>query len=145
MTRLTAGGVVASAMFVLATLSTVTAQQRGAASDTGPARGQAPPAPAARTMPSIPTGKKYVALGCVSKAEATGSAKPGFIITDPRGGKPTVYKLDYDEAELTFQVGHWVEVSGTLSVPPAGTSGPNADALLMKVSALTYLSRTCPK
>jgi hypothetical protein len=132
------------------TAGVVLSAQRGA-------RGGASPAAGATT-----SARKFVAIGCVSReapGPATtargGSGNPGnpgnnvaaprFLLTDTRGDKPTIYRLDGDEAELTFHVGHTVEVSGPLSAGPAGATGPNANALVMKIATLAYLSKTCAK
>ena len=77
-------------------------------------------------------------------APANSGASPSrYILTDPRGEKPTVYRLEGDGATLALHVGHTVEAAGPLSSPPARGSGPNAAALIMRVSSLTYISRTC--
>ena len=52
-----------------------------------------------------------------------------FVLTDPRGDKPTVYKLDGDKNELNFHVGHTIEARGPLTPPAAGATGANATAL----------------
>jgi hypothetical protein len=96
-----------------------------------------------------PPANRFVAVGCVSREPASppgrgaAASVPRFLITDNRGDTPTVYRLDGDEAGLTFHVGHTVEVSGPLSVPPAGLTGSNAKALILKVNSLTYVSPTC--
>jgi hypothetical protein len=68
----------------------------------------------------------YHAIGCVGRA---GTA---YTITDTRADPPIVYRLQYDEKELDFQVGHTVEVSGPLL--PGDT---------MKVESLIWISNTC--
>ena len=107
---------------------------------------QAPTPPGPQPAPA--NARRYVILGCVSRetpSASTSSAAPSpqFVITDTRGDEPVVYRLDGDVSELTFHVGHTVEISGPLVAGPAGANGPNAKAPVLKVSALTYLSTTC--
>ena len=102
----------------------------------------APAPPAAARPPAAQ--QKFVAMGCISRetpAAAPGGkpATPSFALTDKRGPKPTVYRLEGDEKTLTLHVGHMVEISGPIS---AGT-GPNANAVVMKVEKLTYISKAC--
>lgn len=103
-----------------------------------------PPAPAA-ARPSAASQQKFVALGCISRQPAAPPAAggntpaPSFVITDTRGDKPTVYRLEGDPQTLNLHVAHKVEVSGPLS---AGTGG-NANAVVMKVEKLTYISKEC--
>ena len=108
------------------------------------AQAPAPPRPQAAPANARP----FVIPGCVSRetpsaSTGTAAAPPQFLITDSRGDKPVVYRLDGDVSELTFHVGHMVEISGPLTAPPASRTGPNANALVIKVSTLTYLSTTC--
>lgn len=95
-------------------------------------------------QPASANDRRYVVLGCVSRetppAGSSAAAPPRFLITDIRGDKPVVYRLDGDTGELTFHVGHSVEVSGPLS---ASAAGANANALILKVSTLAYLAPTC--
>jgi len=94
---------------------------------------QAPSAPQSGAKP-------FVAIGCVSRGAPGGAAGKGaaFSLTDNRGDKPTIYRLEGDEKLLDLHTGHMVEVSGSLS---AG-SGANST---MKVASLIYISMTCPK
>jgi len=96
-------------------------------------------------QPAPATARRYVVIGCVSRvtpsAPSTAAAPPQFLITDNRGDTPVVYRLDGDANDLTFHVGHTVEVSGPLTVTPA--SGSNPGTLVLKVSALAYLTTTC--
>jgi len=116
-----------------------TAQTRGQAPPAGqtPAAGQ----PARGTSTANP--RRFVLVGCVSRDGAPADQR--FLITDLRGGKPIVYKLDGDKNELAFHVGHTIEVSGPLTPPAAGATGPNATASTMKVASITYVSATCAK
>jgi hypothetical protein len=84
---------------------------------------------------------RYVILGCVSREPSAGRGTPTFIVTDTRGEKPIIYRLNGDAAALDFQVGHYVEVAGPLASPAGGAS---ARGLVMKVERLTYLSKECP-
>src|SRR5262245_37198587 len=82
-----------------------------------------------------PTANRFIMLGCGGRETATPSGRGGpgtpakFFITDTRGDAPTVYRLEGgDVAELTFHVGHSVEITGSLSGPAANATGPNAKA-----------------
>ena len=97
-------------------------------------------------QPAPANARRYVVIGCVSRAmpSAPGStpgAAPQFLITENRGDTPVVYRLDGDANDLTFHVGHTVEISGPLTVAPA--SGSNPSALVLKVSSLSYIATTC--
>lgn len=101
------------------------------------------------TAPVAPP-PRYVAIGCVSReapaARGSGSeARAGYILTDLRGERPTVYRLDGDGATLEFHVGHTVEIAGPLTAASSAGRGQNAQALVLKVGSLTYISTTCTK
>jgi hypothetical protein len=113
-------------------------------------RGQAPPAgqPPAAGQPArggapASNARRFVVMGCVSRDGAPADQR--FLITDPRGDKPTLYKLDGDKNELSFHVGHTIEVSGPLTAPAASATGPNAAALTITAESITYVSSTCAK
>jgi hypothetical protein len=102
------------------------------------------PAPPAAAGPPAASQQKFVAMGCITRETPTATPggktpPPSFVITDKRGPKPTVYRLEGDEKTLTLHVDHMVEVSGPIS---AGT-GVNANAIVMKVEKLTYISKAC--
>ena len=85
--------------------------------------------------------ERYVALGCISRAPkspaGSGATAGRYLLTDPRGDRPTVYRLEGGDAEmLEFHVGHTVEISGPLTAGPAAT-------LSLKVGSLTYVSNSC--
>ena len=96
---------------------------------------------------SMDRGDNFVSIGCVGK-----SPSGEFSITDWRGGErpsvagapplaataPSVFRLQGDPEMLNFQVGHEVQITGTI-VEKAGASRPAA----MQVQSLLYLSRTC--
>jgi len=109
------------------------AQPPGRGAQPPPARGAAPPA-AANT-------RRFVLIGCVSREGAP--AAPRYFITDSRFDKPTAYRLEGDATELSFHVGHTIEVTGTLTAAAPAPTGPNASALTMKVEAMTYLRNSC--
>ena len=88
--------------------------------------------------------ERYVILGCVSREPSAGRGTPMFILTDTRGEKPVIYRLNGDAAALDFQVGHYVEVAGPLASPPVGGVSASARAMVMKFERLTYLSKDCP-
>ena len=91
----------------------------------------------------------FVSIGCVSKS---GSGE--FRITDWRGGErppiagappaaataPLVFRLRGDQDMLNFQIGHEVEIRGSI-VEPANGSRPAE----MKLESVLYLSRSCWK
>jgi hypothetical protein len=94
----------------------------------------------AQTPSSPPaTAKPFVAIGCLSRGAPGGTAGKGtaFSLTDTRGDKPTIYRLEGDEKLLDLHTGHTVEVSGALS---GGGANPS-----MKVASLIYISTTCSK
>jgi hypothetical protein len=98
---------------------------------------------------SLDRGDNFVSIGCVAK-----SPDGEFRITDWRGGErpslggappsaakePVVFRLEGDPEMLNFQVGHEVQVAGSI-VEKADASRPAG----MKVESILYLSRTCWK
>lgn len=87
-----------------------------------------------QTAAAPPT--RYVAIGCLSRQGTT--AAPRFVLTDPRGEKPTVYRVQGDVAQLAPHVGHTVEVAGTLAAPatPAGQ-------YVLRASSLAWIASSC--
>ena len=83
-------------------------------------------------------------LGCVSRQAGTARGSSTYLLTDTRGDKPVIYRLDGDAAALDFHVGHYVEVAGPLAAPARGGASPSARALVIKVERLSYLSKDCP-
>lgn len=77
--------------------------------------------------------QRYVAIGCLSRQGT--AAAPRFVLTDPRGERPTVYRLDGDRTLLAQHVGHQVEATGTM------VSGGNPATL--RVSSLVWLASRC--
>lgn len=79
---------------------------------------------------------RYVAIGCLTRQGT--AAAPRFVLTDPRGEKPTVYRVQGDTAQLARHVGHTVEVAGTLTAPatPAGQ-------YVLKASSLAWIASSC--
>ena len=69
-----------------------------------PARGAAPPA-AANT-------RRFVLVGCVSREGTAPNQR--FLITDSRGDKPIVYRLEGDVNELSFHVGHTIDLDASV-------------------------------
>lgn len=90
---------------------------------------QTPAAPAANG--------RYVAIGCISRQGTT--AAPRYIITDPRGGTPTVYRLDGSAATLEPHVGHTVEVAGPI------VSAAGATTQTLKVTSLVWIASSCKR
>ena len=79
---------------------------------------------------------RYVAIGCLTRQGT--AAAPRFVLTDPRGEKPTIYRIQGDAAQLAPHVGHTVEVAGTLTAP-AAPAGPYT----MKVGSLAWVASSC--
>src|SRR5262245_66680491 len=84
---------------------------------------------------------QYVILGCVSRQAGGARGSSTYLITDTRGEKPVIYRLDGDAATLDFHVGHYVEVAGPLTAPARGGASAR---LTLKVVRLSYLSKDCP-
>jgi hypothetical protein len=63
------------------------------------------------------------------------------VLTDPRGDKPSIFRLEADEKQLDLHVGHTMEVAGTLS---RGTT-PSGETLVLKVDRVTCIASTCRK
>ncbi|MEQ1731173.1 MAG: hypothetical protein ABL982_22620 [Vicinamibacterales bacterium] len=87
-----------------------------------------------QTAATPPT--RYVAIGCLTRQGP--AAAPRFVLTDPRGEKPTVYRVQGDAAQLAPHVGHTVEVAGTLTAPAA----PAAQDVL-KAGSLAWIASSC--
>ena len=88
--------------------------------------------------------EQYVILGCLSRQAGTARGSSMYLLTDTRGDKPVIYRLDGDAAALDFHVGHYVEAAGPLAAPARGGASPSARARVMKVERLSYLSKNCP-
>jgi hypothetical protein len=110
----------------------------------------AQPAPS-NTAPPSP--RRFVVIGCVSRAPAPAAAgrgaagAPRLLLTDTRGDTPTVYQLQGDASQLDLHVGHTVEIAGPLSTS-AGTAaagGQKPNTLTLKVESLTWISTKCGK
>jgi hypothetical protein len=97
--------------------------------------------------------RHFVVIGCISReAPGPATANPGaatgtrFIITDTRGGRASVYRLDGEQSQLELHVGHTLEIAGPISSARSSAGrGPNADAQVLKVESLTYISKSCQK
>ncbi len=91
---------------------------------------------------TAPAPRRFVAIGCLT-AQTSAGAKPvtSFIVTDPRGEKPTIYRLEGDVATFKRHVGHTVEVSGPLTPAPAKNAA--AAPPVMKVQTLVWIASTC--
>ena len=88
-----------------------------------------PPRPAAPAA-----GARYVAIGCISR-QGTATA-PRYVVTDHRGDKPTVWRLQGESELLARHVGHTLEVAGSLV-----TSSP----LTMSVKSVVWIASSCKK
>ena len=98
---------------------------------------------------SMDRGDNFVSIGCVAK-----SPSGEFRITDWRGGErppvagappfaataPLVFRLQGDQEMLNFQVGHEVQITGSIVEKADASRLPG-----MKVESILYLSRTCWK
>jgi hypothetical protein len=108
----------------------------GVAALSAVASGQARP-----TAPASAPERRYVVIGCVSRAGT--AAAPRYLLTDTRGDAPTVYRLEGDRATLDVHVGHQVEAKGPLTQAPAAGRAAAATPTL-KVTSLVWISTTCP-
>lgn len=94
------------------------------------AHGQTPP-----PRPAPPAGSgRYVAIGCITRQGT--AAAPRYVVTDPRGDKPLVWRLQGDGELLARHVGHTVEVAGSLT-----SSSP----LTLSVRSLVWIASSCKK
>jgi hypothetical protein len=60
------------------------------------------------------------------------------VLTDPRGDRPTVYRLAGKAEDLARHVGHTVEAAGTISTPAAAQPA-------LTVTSLVWLRASCSK
>jgi hypothetical protein len=86
-----------------------------------------------------PRPNRFVAIGCISRPAAAGP----YLLTDARGSKPAIYRLEGDANQLKLHVGHLVEITGPLMPPSRTAKGPTASAPLLKVGSLTWISKSC--
>src|SRR5262245_31064731 len=93
---------------------------------------------------NTPAKEQYVILGCVSRQPGAARGTSTYLITDTRGEKPVIYRLDGDAAALEFHVGHYVEVAGPLASPARGGASAGTRALVIKVERVSYLLKDCP-
>jgi hypothetical protein len=110
-------------------------------------------ATAQRSEPSSGSARRFVVIGCISsETQSSGSTTPSrggaagtrFIITDTRAPVASVYRLDGDQGQLDIHVGHTLEIAGSISAGSSAGRG-NANAPVLKVESLTYISKTCQK
>lgn len=92
-----------------------------------------------------PPGGRYVVIGCVTmtRPDAAPPAAMPFILTDTRGDRPTIYRLEGDVDKLKVLVGQTAELTGPLSPGVKNASDPIAAAPLMKVQAIRRIATTC--
>ncbi len=83
--------------------------------------------------------RRFVAIGCLSREAPSVTGKSGFVLTDTRGDKPTIYRVEGDEKQLDLHVGHFLELSGALS----RTKTTSGELLVLKVEQLVWISSTC--
>ena len=139
--------IAASTAAIIVSLFSNVAGQRGANLGTSPIPGRFVAIGCVSRAPS-PAGSSTTASGTSTTgrgATASPAASGAFILTDYRGDKPTIYRLDGDQSELTFHVGHTLEVAGPLTVSGGTGMGANsaASTLTLKIASMTYISRTC--
>src|ERR1700687_3386546 len=108
-------------------------------------------ATAQRSAPSSGSARRSVVIGCISReTEGSTAANRGaatgarFIITDTRGPAASVYRLDGDQSQLNVHVGHTLEIAGSVTAG-SGAGRGSADAPVVKVQSLTYISTSCQK
>jgi hypothetical protein len=75
---------------------------------------------------------RYVIIGCVERNSGNG---PKYKLT---GAPDGTIRLEGDQAELEYQVGHKVEVAGSFDKASLNSPGP-----ILKVQTITYISPTC--
>ena len=104
-----------------------------------------------RSAPGSENARRFVVIGCMSSetqgstaANRGGAAGTRFIITDTRGPAASVYRLDGDQSQLAIHVGHTLEIAGSVSAGASAGRG-NANAPVLKVESLTYISKSCQK
>ena len=88
--------------------------------------------------PGVSGERRQVAIGCISR-EGT-AASPRYVLTDARGDRPTIYRLEGDRATLERHVGHHVEVAGPL---PRASAGGRGAAPTLQVNSLVWIASTC--
>jgi hypothetical protein len=108
-------------------------------------------APPQRSAPSSGRATRFVVIGCISRepqgstaSNRGGATAPRFIITDTRAPVAAVYSLDGDQSQLDIHVGHTLEIAGSISAGSSAGRG-NANAPVLKVESLTYISKSCQK
>ncbi len=84
---------------------------------------------------STTSATRYVAIGCLTRQGT--AAAPRFVLTDPRGEKPTVYRIQGDATLLAPHVGHTVEVAGTLTASATGGQ------YVLKAGSLAWIASSC--
>jgi hypothetical protein len=90
--------------------------------------GQTPP-----PRPAPPAGSgRYVAIGCITRQGT--AAAPRYVVTDQRGEKALVWRLQGDGELLARHVGHRVEVAGSLV-----SSSP----LTLSMRSLVWIASSC--
>jgi hypothetical protein len=100
-------------------------------------------ASASRAQTTTPAPQTFVAIGCLTTHMPPGGKTATFIVTDARGERPTIYRLDGDSATLKLHVGHTVEVRGPLTPGSTGAKDAVAAAPLMKVQTMMWIASTC--
>jgi hypothetical protein len=103
-----------------------------------------------RSGPSSGSARRFVVIGCISEPAGSTAENRGattgtrFIITDTRAAAASVYGLDGDQSQLAIHVGHTLEIAGSVSAG-SDTGRGNANAPVLRVESLTYISKSCQK
>jgi hypothetical protein len=95
---------------------------------------------------AAPPSGRFVVIGCGGAPSTGTAAAPGpsaFVLTDSRGEKPAIYRLDGDADKLKIHVGHTLEVTGTITPGPGTARDPIAGAPVLKVEKITWIATTC--
>jgi len=125
----------------------------------------------AQTSSQSTSAKTITVTGCVNRSQQTPTGTTGtsgatsketkFVLTNaslsttgtsgatapPATAIASEYRLDSDDAKLTPQIGHKVEIMGTVEQPTSAEQKPPASAAnapTLKVDSVKMLSTTCP-
>jgi len=93
------------------------------------------------------TSDTVVVIGCVTQqtaAAAERGGQPALQITDTRSKPPRRFILHGDSGQLTWHVGHTLEVHGRLeSRESTDAAARDAQLPILNVQAIVYLQPTC--
>jgi hypothetical protein len=107
----------------------------------GPSEGAPMPEPSqGTTAAGTPTGTSGTAAAAMPTS-GTWAATKGTTMT-PGSRAKTSYRLDGSDAELKEQVGHKIEVDGTIE---SGKDAPGSETARLQVTALRMIASDCSK